>query len=209
MKDINEKISKRYDRIAGIYDILEKPMEKMVLSKWREELMEELEGKILEIGIGTGKNIEYYPEGADVTGIDFSGKMIQKAKARAKALGKEVELMLMDAQNMTFEDDTFDTVFTTCVFCSVPDPVKGLTEIMRVCRDGGKIILIEHVRSEGKVLGVLMDILNPAVVSTYGANINRRTVENVKSAGFKDIHVENLWKDIVKKIVIINKKGPE
>ncbi|KDR96759.1 Methyltransferase domain-containing protein [Peptoclostridium litorale DSM 5388] len=208
MKDINEKISGRYDRIARIYDILEEPMEKMVLSRWREELMYELEGKILEIGVGTGKNIEYYPEGADITAIDFSGKMLQRAEDRAVRLGKNVKLMLMDAQDMEFEDNTFDTVFTTCVFCSVPDPVKGLREIMRVCRDGGKIIMIEHVRSEGRIVGALMDILNPLVVTSYGANINRRTVENVRAAGFTDIHVENLWKDIVKKIVIHNVKKP-
>lgn len=81
---------------------------------------------------------------------------------------------------MDFADDTFDMVFTTCVFCSVPDPVKGLLEIRRVCKPNGKIIMIEHVRSEKKALGLVMDIFNPIIVNLYGANINRRTVDNVK-----------------------------
>jgi ubiquinone/menaquinone biosynthesis C-methylase UbiE len=110
----------------------------------------------------------------------------------------------MDAQQMDFPDNSFDSVFTTCVFCSVPDPVKGLHEIKRVCKKDGKIILIEHVRSEQKVLGLLMDLFNPLVVNTFGANINRKTVENVKKAGFTNIKVENLWRDIVKKITIYN-----
>lgn len=115
-------------------------------------------------------------------------------------------LKQMDAQAMDFKDNTFDTIFTTCVFCSVPDPVMGLMEIRRVCKPNGKIILLEHVRSEKKILGLLMDILNPAVVNLYGANIKRRTVENTQLAGFKNVEVTDLFGDIVKKIVITNIK---
>ncbi|MHB1391874.1 MAG: class I SAM-dependent methyltransferase [Clostridia bacterium] len=132
--------------------------------------------------------------------------MLKRARQRAERLGRQVELLQMDAQSMDFADNTFDTVFTTCVFCSVPNPVKGLEEIRRVCKERGKIILIEHVRSGKKLLGLLMDALNPVVVNLYGANINRRTVENVRATGFADVQVTNLFKDIVKKIVINNFK---
>ena len=203
MKD-TEKIKKRYDRISKIYDILESPMELLALKKWRLEVMDELEGKVLEIGVGTGKNIPYYPENKDITAIDFSDKMLAKARKKAKKTSKEVKLIHMDAQNMEFDDNTFDTVFTTCVFCSVPDPIKGLKEIKRVCKPEGKIVMIEHVRSNKKVLGPLMDLLNPVTVNTYGANINRRTVENIKKAGFHNVQVKNLAGDIVKKIIIKN-----
>ncbi len=201
-----EKIKKRYNRVSKVYDLLESPMEWMVFEDWRIEIAKELEGKVLEVGVGTGKNIPYYPEDVDVTAIDFSDKMLAKARKKAEKVNKEVELFEMDAQNMSFADDTFDTVFTTCVFCSVPDPVKGLKEIKRVCKPGGKIIMIEHVRSDKKVIGPLMDILNPISVNFYGANINRRTVDNVKKAGFANVEVENLTGDIVKKIVIRNEK---
>jgi len=201
-----EKIRKRYDRFSLIYDLVEQPMEFMSLSRWRIEAINELQGKVLEVGVGTGKNLEYYPDDLNVTGIDFSSKMLDKARKKANSLNKNITLIEMDAQNMTFNDNTFDSVYTSCVFCSVPDPIKGLKEIRRVCKNNGKIIMIEHVRSEKKIIGTLMDIFNPIIVNTYGANINRKTVESIKDIGFTDINVENLWKDIVKKIVIINKK---
>lgn len=206
MKEDIEKIMRRYDRISFIYDVFEAPMELMALKQWRKDLMTELNGKVLEVGVGTGKNIEYYPDGIHITGIDFSQGMLSRARQRAEKLGKQIELLQMDAQSMDFADNTFDTVFTTCVFCSVPDPVAGLKEIRRVCKESGKIILIEHVRSEKKLLGFLMDILNPVVVNLYGANINRRTVQNVQAAGFTVVQVTDLYKDIVKKIVIKNFK---
>ncbi|MBB6217270.1 ubiquinone/menaquinone biosynthesis C-methylase UbiE [Anaerosolibacter carboniphilus] len=203
MDDHTEKIRRRYDRVSAIYDIFESPMELMALKKWRLEVMKELSGKVLEVGVGTGKNIEYYPEGLDITAIDFSEKMLAKAKDKAERLGKKVNLRHMDVQKLEFPDQTFDTIFTTCVFCSVPDPIKGLKEMGRVCKPNGKIIMIEHVRSESAVLGLVMDLFNPLVVNLYGANINRRTVENVYKAGFTKVEVSNLSSDIVKKIQIL------
>lgn len=202
----NERIRKRYNRAAHFYDLLEKPMELMALKKWRIEVMEDLRGKVLEIGVSTGKNIEYYPDDLDITAIDFSEKMLKRAKEKARRLNKKVNLIQMDAQDLKFPENTFDTVFTTCVFCSVPDPEKGLKEIRRVCKSTGKIIIIEHVRSEKKVLGLIMDILNLLIVNTYGANINRRTVETIYKSGYINVEVTNLTGDIVKKIVIYNEK---
>lgn len=201
-----DKIRKRYDRVSKLYDLFEKPMEIMSMKKWRLEVTKDLQGKVLEVGVGTGKNISYYPTNAQVTAIDFSQKMLEKAREKAMKLNSNVELITMDAQNMNFPDNTFDMVFTTCVFCSVPDPIKGLQEIRRVCKPNGKIIMIEHVRSEQRVLGLIMDIFNPLTLNLYGANINRRTVENVKTAGFAKVEVTNLTGDIVKKIVIYNEK---
>jgi ubiquinone/menaquinone biosynthesis C-methylase UbiE len=201
-----EKIKKRYNRASIIYDIFESPMEMMALKKWRVDLMKDIKGKVLEIGVGTGKNIPYYPDDMDITAIDFCEKMLNKAKLKAEALNKKVKFYNMDAELMEFHDNTFDTVFTTCVFCSVPDPVQGLKEIKRVCKPGGKIIMIEHVRSEKKVLGLIMDLFNPLVVNSYGANINRRTVNNIEKAGFSRVNVVNLYSDIVKKITITNVK---
>jgi len=201
-----EKVKRRYNRAAIVYDILESPMEIMALKKWRIDVMRELKGKVLEVGVGTGKNIPYYPENIDITAIDFSDRMLKRARLKAEDLSKKVKFYNMDAEHMDFLDNTFDTVFTTCVFCSVPDPVKGLEEIKRVCKIDGKIIMIEHVRSEKKVLGLLMDLFNPLVVTSYGANINRRTVSNIEKAGFSSINITNLYSDIVKKITITNIK---
>jgi len=203
---MTNKIKKRYNRVAGMYDLMETPMEG-IFSKWRRQMLKDVSGKTLEIGIGTGKNIPYYPENVDLTGIDFSEKMISRAKEKVSG-SKNIQLLEMDAQQMQFDDNTFDTVVTSCVFCSVPDPVQGLEEIRRVCKNGGKIYMLEHVRSNKKVLGPLMDTFNFIPLHLVGANINRETYQNLLKAGFQaeNIEVENLWLDIVKRIRINNMK---
>jgi ubiquinone/menaquinone biosynthesis C-methylase UbiE len=203
---MKNKIKKRYNRVAGLYDMMEVPMEG-IFSKWRKQMLKDASGKILEIGIGTGKNIPYYPENVDLTGIDFSEKMISIVKEKVSG-NKNIQILEMDAQQMQFDDNTFDTVVTSCVFCSVPDPVQGLKEIRRVCKNGGKIYMLEHVRSNKKVLGPLMDTFNFIPLHLVGANINRETYQNLLKAGFQaeNIEVENLWLDIVKRIRINNMK---
>ena len=206
MEDITTKIINRYDRVAKIYDLVEGSMDMMISEDNRREIFEVMTGSVLEVGVGTGKNIKHYPANVDITAIDFSSKMLAKAKEKVEKLNKKVELLLMDAQHMSFNDNTYDYVVTTCVFCSVPDPIKGFKEIRRVLKPGGKAIFIEHVRSEHKLLGLLMDIMNPITVNLYGANINRRTEANIEAAGFNCLEVTDLWGNIVKKIVIINIK---
>lgn len=155
------------------------------------------------MGVGTGKNIEFYPDDLEITAIDFSERMLEKARHKAEIYKKKVKLMVMDSQSISFPDNSFDTIFKTCVFCSVPDPLKGLREMRRVCRSGGRVIMIEHVRSEKKVLGLIMDVLNPLVVNLYGANINRRTVDNLRASGFGNIEVRDLSGGIVKKLLYL------
>lgn len=208
MSNKNEKIKNKYNRISKIYDLLEKPMESMAMGEWREKLIEKIEGeKVLEIGVGTGKNLIYYPGDLDITGIDFSRNMLAKAKLKIKNK-KNIKLIEMDAQNMSFADNTFDTVVTTCVFCSVPDPVEGLKEIRRVCKSNGKIIMLEHMRSSNKIVGKFMDIINFIPLNIWGANINRKTIENLIKAGFSESDIEyvDIWSDIVKFIEIKNIK---
>jgi len=177
------------------------------MAHWRKELLRDTAGEVLEIGVGTWKNLPHYPQVASLTGIDFSPKMVNLARGRITELGvTNARVLLMDAQKLKFPENSFDTVVTSCVFCSVPDPVQGLKEIRRVCKEGGKVLMLEHVRSEKPYIGPLMDMLNPIPVHLYGANINRRTALNLRKAGFTDISVKDLWSDILKKIVVINRK---
>lgn len=192
-----ERIRRIYNRTAKFYDL----MDRMIKLESRKKVLQMAKGQVLEVGVGTGQNMPHYPPGCEVTGIDFSPEMLKRAKKRAKESPVPVKLLEMDAQNMDFPDNTFDTVLATCVFCSVPDPIKGLKELKRVCKSGGQIILLEHVRSDNPVLGLIMDILNPLAVSLIGPNINRRTVENVRKAGIKINSVEDAQGKIVKLIV--------
>jgi len=192
-----EVIRRRYNRTARFYDW----MDKMIPDAIRQQAIAKVHGKVLEVGVGTGKNLPYYRKGSDVTGIDFSPGMLERARERVCQAKVPVTLLEMDAQHMTFPNGTFDTVVATCVFCSVPDPVQGLREVKRVCKAGGQIILLEHFRSENLVLGWLMDILNPLSLHLVGSNINRRTVENVQAAGIYIQQVQDITGRIVKLII--------
>ena len=192
---------KRYNRLAPVYDFMEGIVERSGYSKWREILWSKVEGSnILEIGVGTGKNFPCYPEDAEITAIDFSDKMLSRGKEKAEKQGVNVRLQQMDAQNLEFEDDTFDTVVASFVFCSVPDPIRGLMEVERVCKRGGKVLLLEHVLSANRILAWLMTLANPVVVRIVGANINRRTVENVVKSGLSVEQVTDLAAGIFKLI---------
>lgn len=201
MDDRTELIRKKYNRFARFYDLAEGMMESRRMTNWRRELWEGARGDVLEVGVGTGRNMRFYPPGARVTAIDFSPRMLERARRRAGDAGINVDLRLMDAQRMEFPDDSFDTVIATCVFCSVPDPVQGLREIRRVCRPDGRVFLLEHMRSEYPVIGGLMDVFNPVSVGLLGVNINRRTLVNIEAAGLQIVEVRNLVADIVKKII--------
>lgn len=194
-----ETARRRYDRIAPFYDWMQGWMEKGRNARWRKLLWNKAAGpRILEIGVGTGKNFPYYPAGAEITAVDLSPKMLRRARDKAIGDHIQVNLSLMDAQRLAFPDDSFDSVVASYVFCSVPDPVRGLEEARRVCQPGGKVLLLEHVRSSNPLLGRLMDFLNPLVVRVLGANINRPTLTNIERS---NLHIEattNLWDDIVK-----------
>ncbi len=198
---VTEAARRRYNRIAPVYDLMESIVERSRYSRWRQVLWSKVEGKdILEVGVGTGKNFPYYPENADVTAIDFSEKMLSRAREKAQGQGLKVHLFQMDVQNLEFEDNTFDTVVASFVFCSVPDPVRGLMEVERVCKPGGKVVLLEHVLSANRILAWVMNLANPLVVRIMGANINRRTVDNVTRTGLLVEGVTDLAAGIFKLI---------
>lgn len=196
----------RYDRQATSYDRRTALMERLAFRQLRRQIWSRVGGEnVLEVGIGTGANMPYYPSMVQVTGIDLSSGMLAQARDRADRDGVAVRLGEMDAQDLQFPPATFDSAVSTCVFCSVPDPVRGLREVYRVLKPGGRLIMLEHVRGPG-LLGPLFDLVNPLVVRVSGANINRRTVENVRLAGFAIESVESRFAGIVK--VIVARKRP-
>ncbi len=198
-------IQKKYDRFSRFYDLFESVFEKNLYGKWRKDLIGDIKGRILEVGIGTGKNLSYYNKDAKVIGIDISPKMLEKAKMRQKGFEKNITLIQMDAQDMQFEDNSFDYVVCTFVFCSVPDPIKVLKEMKRVCKKNGRILMIEHMLSEHKIIAFFEHIHNPIMRALFGFNINRRTVENIKKSGLEIYRIKNLFFfDVFRKIEIIN-----
>lgn len=201
MKPDSAQIKKRYDRIAPYFDGMEAIMEGLFFKSWRKRLWEQAEGyHILEIGVGTGKNFDYYPKNARITAIDFSPEMLKQARRNKERKQVDVELELMDVQSLLFAKNSFDAVIGSFVFCSVPSPMKGLKELHRVCKPGGQVLLLEHVLSSRPFIAGAMNLLNPLVVGLAGANINRNTVKNVQACNFSSVRVNEHSGDIIKLI---------
>lgn len=181
----------RYNRLAPIYDVMGAVVEHLVFRHWRKRLWSHVDGhEILEVGVGTGKNIPYHPEGSRVTALDISERMLDRACERDRASSRSTRLTPMDAQRLRFPDDSFDAATATFVFCSVADAVRGLAEIRRVTKPGARVTLLEHVRVNLPVVGVLMDLFDPLILRLIGPHINRRTVVNVRRAG---LEVEQIY----------------
>ncbi len=190
-------IRARYARIAPLYDLME-ILPEWRFRSWRRRFWRQMEervphgGRALEVGVGTGKNIPYWPQGRMMSAVDLVPGMVVRARRRAGKLGWDASIEEGDAQALPFPDNSFDAAAATFVFCSVPDPVLGLRELARVVKAGGTVLLMEHVRSTDPLVGKLMDFFNPLVVRLMGPNINRDTVANVQAAGLEILKVEDL-----------------
>lgn len=184
----------RYDFIAPLYNVMEWPVEQLFYHKWREQLWKQVEGpEVLEIGVGTGKNIPWYADDVHVTGIDLSPKMLKRADTAAKKNASSIVTLLeMDAQNLAFSKDTFNTTVATFAFCSIPDPVEGLREALRVTKPGGSLLLLEHMRSKNAFAASVMKLLDGPIHYLIGVHIARETVKNVEAAGWNIKEVKDL-----------------
>jgi len=193
---------RRWDRKARLYDLLTAPAERMIgLARGRAWVFQRVpKGRVLEVGAGTGKNLALYPEGSTVVATDLSGMMLARATEKAGRPSGSVRFVLTDAENLAFKDGAFDNVVATCVFCSVPDPVRGLQEVRRVLRPGGEAVLLEHMRPGG-ALGRLFDLLDPIVSRFMGPHINRRTLDNIRKAGLLPVEERNVFSEWIKVIV--------
>jgi ubiquinone/menaquinone biosynthesis C-methylase UbiE len=197
------KAKAKWDRNAKTYDLMSRFMETRRAKSWYVKLWSNVKGQtVLEVGVGTGKNFPFYTGGRKITAIDFSEGMIAKAEKKAHQSKVLVNLKQMDVQKLEFPDNSFDTVVASCVFCSVPDPVLGFRELRRVLKPEGRLVVLEHMRHKNPVIGKLMDIINPLTVTFSGPSINRRTLENIRKAGFKIETTENLALGGILKLVI-------
>ncbi len=203
----NAHTQSRYNLTAPLYNLMEAPVERFLYRAWRKRLWAKVQGsEVLELGVGTGKNIPHYPSGVHVTAVDFSPAMLKRARRMSWwHLDKHVRLLEMDIQQLDFPDDTFDDTVATFVLCSVPDPVLGLCKALRVTRPGGRMLLLEHVLSSRPRLARLMERLDPPVHWLTGVHIARRTVENVAAAGWAVDRVTSLTKNDIYRMIEAHK----
>jgi len=196
----------RYERIAPLYDLLELPFEYSRYRKIRPLLFQGLKGRVLDAGVGTGRNIPFYPPEAQFVGIDISPAMLVRAKRRSLSRGVDVELHQMDVTHLAFVDQSFDAAVATFLFTVLPDDlqVPALREIGRVVKSGGTIRLLEYVRPRGTLRRAITRLWEPWVAWAYGAAFDRRTEERVPEAGLEVMESRLVVDDLIKLISIQN-----
>ncbi|MHA2225062.1 MAG: class I SAM-dependent methyltransferase [Candidatus Hodarchaeales archaeon] len=202
-----EAVQKRYDWYSRFYDKFEAPMEQMAFKPLRKKVIGSLYGQILEVGVGSGKNLPYYRSSARVIGIDISPQMLKKVREKNSTFhGESLELKRMNAEQLMLKDATFDIVVCTFVLCSVPNPIQAIQEMFRVLKPNGRLILLEHVLSEMPLLAFLQKVFNPFTRGIFGYNIDRDTVKNIKRVKGVIVNDQNLTKTDILKFIVCRKK---
>jgi ubiquinone/menaquinone biosynthesis C-methylase UbiE len=178
-----EHVKRHYDRSAGSYDQIISWAEKVLFGGGREWVCSRVRGEVLEIAVGTGRNFPFYPEGVRLTGIELSPKMLDIARRRARELGRGVDLRPRDAQDLPFPDASFDTMVATLVLCTIPDERRAVAEAVRVLRPGGRLLLLEHVRSPILPVRLLQRVLEPLTLLLDNDHLLREPLSYLADAG--------------------------
>lgn len=180
-----EDISRKYDAFAGKYAHTERVQEFLGVRRLRRRLLGQASGELLEVACGTGANFTHYPPGCDVTAMDVSQEMLDRASRRAEKIGLEIDFQLMDAESLAFPDEQFETVVSTLTVCTFPDPIAALREMERVCKADGRILLLEHGRSDNRWVGRFQDVREDTHAKQLGCHWNREPLELVEQAGLR------------------------
>lgn len=191
----------KWDRVSKTFDIMSqfgpeirwRPAKRQLFSHMRPG------ARILFVALGTGLDIQCFPSGCTITAIDISPRMIERAQRRLESYDGEIEARVADVRELDYPDEHFDQVFTSCTFCSVPDPVVGLTELKRVLKGGGQLYMFEHTGSRWFPFNAMMNLMTP-LTSRVGPDMNRPTTDNVRRAGFTLRGINHLFLDVVKTI---------
>lgn len=190
---------RKWDRAASKFDLMNGSGPEKRWAPFKREFFSAMHGRILFVAVGTGLDIAFFPPDRDVVGIDISARMLERARPRAAVYPGNLELRQLDVHDVDFPAGSFDQVFTSCTFCSVQDPVGGLTALRKVLKSGGELHMFEHTGSRYFPFSLLLDLMTP-VARLIGPDLNRPTMENVRRAGFDIQRVRNLYLDVVKTI---------
>ena len=194
----NDFVEGVYDKLAKVYDLTFGP----ALHPGRLQAIDRMNiqpgERVLEVGVGTGINLSLYPKHCTVTGIDFSGSMLEKARERAARKGiRNMRLLQMDAGDLKFADGSFDIVYAPYLISVVPDPVKVAQEMHRVCRAGGRIIFLNHFLSPNALLSRLERLISPYTIHIgFKADLDLPAFlaqANLQPVSIEKVNVPRLW----------------
>ena len=183
-----EQISEVYAERADWFDRLD-VLDRLLTGRYRRRLFSKASGRVLDVACGTGVNFPYLPNADALVGIDASPEMLEKADRRLEELDLEGEVLEMDAQGLAFADDEFDTVISSLSTCTFPDPVAALREMDRVCEPGGRILLLEHGRSDVDAIGRLQDWRAESHYESMGCRLTQEPMEHVWAADLRVLDV--------------------
>jgi ubiquinone/menaquinone biosynthesis C-methylase UbiE len=189
-----------WDKAAPGYDRQIAFFEKTWFAGGREWLGERARGRILEVAVGTGRNLPFYPAGAAIAGIELSPAMLAIARRRAAGLGREADLREGDAEHLPFGGASFDTVVCALALCTIPDPAAALGEMRRVLIPGGRLLLLDHVGSTWPPLYAIQWLAERVTARTAGEHFTRRQLPLVTAAGFQIVEAERLKAGTVERI---------
>jgi len=196
----SRELSEKYDRFAPWYDWVEGVPDLLGVRRLRRRLLRQASGKVLEVAVGTGKNLQYYPRGCRIIGIDVSREMLNVARERAAKLSMEVSPLLADAEALPFSDKSFETIVSSLSTCTFPNPVNALREMVRVCKPAGRILLVEHGRSNREWLARWQDRHADQFAKPLGCHWNREPLELARKAGLKVVERQRCFFGIFHRI---------
>jgi ubiquinone/menaquinone biosynthesis C-methylase UbiE len=195
-----ERVLAIFQRAAPKYDKKITFWERVLFKDGREWVCSQVGGDVLEIAIGTGRNLPFYGREVLLTGIELSPAMLDIARQRARELGRTVDLRVGDAQSLPFDDERFDAVVVTLALCSIPDDAKAVAEVKRVLRAGGRFVLLEHVRSPLAPVRVLQRLIEPIAVRLDGDHYVREPLDHLRREGFEIERAERSGLGIVERV---------
>lgn len=203
----SQELARKYDQFARWYDWVEGVPDILGVSRLRGRLLRKASGKVLEVAVGTGKNLHYYPANCRISAVDVSGEMLSVARKRAAKLSLDGSFLLADAEALPFPDKSFDTVVSSLTSCTFPNPVAALREMARVCRPQGRILLLEHGRSNREWLGRLQDRRADRHARQLGCHWNREPLELVREASLNVVEAQRVFLGIFHEISAEPRKG--
>ena len=195
-----QRIRRVYEKDAPSYDRSMRFFERFVLGDARRWACRRAEGDVLELAVGTGLNLPHYGPEVRLTGIEFSPSMLERATKRAAELGRVADLRLGDAEELEFEDSSFDTVVCTYGLCTIPDDRRAVAEAVRVLRPRGRLVLVEHVRSPVRAVRAGQRVLDPLMVRFKADHLLREPLEHVQAEGLVVDELERARLGIVEQL---------
>jgi len=194
------RVRRIWDKTAPDFDKQMDFWERVLFPGAREWACAQADGKVLEIAVGTGRNLNHYAAGVQLTGVEYSPAMLALAEKKARDLGRDVDFRLGDAQALEFPDDAFDTIICTISLCSIPDDRAAVREAVRVLRPGGRFVLMEHVASPNPVVRAIQRVLDQITTRLEGEHLCREPLKHLRAEGLEIEHLERSKWGIVEKV---------